>query len=222
VVDHEAAIRHLLRACLETNGYGVVEAATGDEGIGAARRCRPAAVLLDMGLPDMSGLLALKRMRDSTPAPVLVVSDRDGETDKIDALDCGASDYITKPFTTGELMARLRVTQRHYTPPDAQSGVFASGRLRVDLDSRLVTVTGRKVNLTPTEYSLLRLFIRNAGKVLTHRRILSKIWGRNELDNKDYVRVYLAYLRGKLEANPAKPELLITEPGVGYRLVVGD
>ena len=219
LVEDESQIRRLLRVCLERNGYAVIEAATGDQGIEQAIRTQPDAVLLDLGLPDMDGLAVLKRLREWSQVPVLVVSVRGQDEDKITALDSGANDYITKPFSTGELLARLRAAHRS-NPAPAQNEVFRSGTLKVDLANRTVTVAGRAVKLTATEYSLLRLFIQHAGKVLTHGQILREIWGTNDPEKTGYLRVYMAYLRDKLESHPAEPELLITEPGVGYRLVV--
>lgn len=221
VIDDEVQIRRLLRLCLEMNGYDVVEAATGQAGIEEAVRRQPDLVLLDMGLPDMDGLAVLKRLREWSQVPVLVVSVRRLEDDKIAALDSGANDYLTKPFGTGELLARLRVLQRA-THPRPTMEVFHSGPLSVDPTARTVKVKGRAVHLTATEYSLLLLFVQHAGKVLTHGHLLREVWGVQEADKTGQLRVYMGYLRDKLEANPAKPELLITEPGVGYRLAVGD
>jgi two-component system KDP operon response regulator KdpE len=221
VIDDEVQIRRLLRVCLEMNGYDVVEAATGQSGIEEAARCQPDLVLLDMGLPDMDGLTVLKRLREWSQAPILIVSVRRNEDDKISALDNGANDYITKPFSTGELLARLRVLQR-VAHPRPTLEVFRSGPLSVDLTTRTVKVKGHAVRLTATEYSLLLLFVQHAGKVLTHGQLLREIWGVQEAEKTGPLRVYMGYLRDKLEANPAKPGLLITEPGVGYRLVVQD
>jgi two-component system, OmpR family, KDP operon response regulator KdpE len=218
VIDDELQIRRLLRVCLEANGYRVTEAATGKEGIAEAAQRPPDVVLLDLGLPDMEGVSVLKRLREWSQVPVVVLSVRDREEDKIAALDNGADDYVTKPFSSGELLARLRVAQRHATPA-SETTVFRSGHLEADLAARLVKRKGEEVKLTATEYSLLRLFIQHAGKVLTHRQILREVWGPNYVEQTHYLRVYLAHLREKLEANPAQPELLITEPGVGYRLV---
>jgi two-component system, OmpR family, KDP operon response regulator KdpE len=219
VIDDEVQIRRLLRVCLEMNGYDVVEAATGQSGIEEAVRCQPDIVLLDLGLPDIDGLNVLKRLREWSQAPVLVVSVRHREDDKITALDNGANDYITKPFGTGELLARLRVLQRS-AQPRTRVEVFHSGPLSVDLTSRTVKIKNRTIRLTATEYSLLLLFVQHAGKVLTHGQLLREIWGVAEVEKTGPLRVYVGYLRDKLEANPAKPELLITEPGVGYRLVI--
>lgn len=218
VVDDELQIRRLLRACLEGNGYRVIEATTGQEGITQAAQHPPDVVLLDLGLPDMDGVTVLKRLREWSRVPVVVLSVRDREEDKIAALDNGADDYVTKPFGTGELLARLRVAQRH-TLPASESPLFRSGDLEVDLTARVVKVRGRDVKLTATEYSLLRLFIQHAGKVLTHRQILKEVWGPGYLEQTHYLRVYIAHLREKLEADPAKPQLIATEPGVGYRLI---
>lgn len=221
VIEDEVQIRRLLRLCLERDGYEVLEAATGDQGLGEAVRCRPNAVLLDLGLPDMDGLTVLKRLREWSQTPVLVVSVRENEKDKISALDNGANDYITKPFSTGELLARLRASQRTAQPRDATAS-FSSGTLKVDLAARTVKVRGRAVRLTAKEYALLVLFIQHAGKVLTHGHILREIWGQDSEANIGHLRVYMKYLREKIEANPAEPELLVTEPGVGYRLVLRD
>jgi two-component system KDP operon response regulator KdpE len=218
VIDDELQMRRLLRVCLEANGYRVQEAASGTEGIAEAAQHPPDVVILDLGLPDMEGVAVLKRLREWSRVPVVVLSVRDREEDKIAALDNGADDYVTKPFSSGELLARLRVAQRH-AAPSSETTVFRSGQLEVDLAARVVKLKSREVKLTATEYSLLRLFVQHAGKVLTHRQILREVWGPNYVEQTHYLRVYLAHLREKLEANPAQPELLITEPGVGYRLV---
>jgi len=218
VIDDELQMRRLLRVCLEANGYRVLEAATGTEGIAEAAQHPPDVVILDLGLPDMEGVAVLKRLREWSQVPVVVLSVRDREEDKIAALDNGADDYVTKPFSSGELLARLRVAQRHATPA-SEATVFRSGQLEVDLAARVVKLKGKEVKLTATEYSLLRLFVQHAGKVLTHRQILREVWGPNYVEQTHYLRVYLAHLREKLEASPAQPELLITEPGVGYRFV---
>jgi two-component system, OmpR family, KDP operon response regulator KdpE len=219
VIDDEVQIRRLLRVTLEKNGYGVVEAGTGEDGIGEAARCSPDAVLLDLGLPDMDGLKVLKRLREWSQVPVLVVSVRGHEDEKITALDNGANDYVTKPFSAGELVARLRASLRH-TQPAAKLTEFRSGRLYVDLATRTIKADDRRIRLTATEYSLLHLFIQHAGKVLTHGQIVREIWQAEESEKVGQLRVYMAYLREKLEANPGEPELLITEPGIGYRLVL--
>lgn len=219
VIDDEVQIRRLLRVTLEKSGYEVVEAATGEEGIGEAALCSPDAVILDLGLPDIEGITVLTRLREWSQVPVLILSVHSQEDEKIKALDSGANDFVTKPFSTGELLARLRVAQRS-AQPAKQAEVFHSGELSVDLSTRTVKVSGKKIRLTAKEYSLLRLFVQHAGKVLTHRTILREVWGPDDVEQTGYLRVYMAYLREKLEGNPTEPELFITEPGVGYRLVL--
>jgi two-component system, OmpR family, KDP operon response regulator KdpE len=218
VIDDEIQIRRLLRVTLEGNGYRVIEAATGQAGLAEAAQHPPDIVLLDLGLPDIEGVTVLKRLREWSQVPVVVLSVRDREEDKVAALDHGADDYVTKPFSGGELLARLRVAQRH-SAPVAESSVFRSGQLEVDFAARTVRLGGKEVKLTPTEYSLLRLFVRHAGKVLTHQQILREVWGPNYVEQTHYLRVYMAHLREKLEADAARPQLLRTEPGIGYRLV---
>ncbi len=220
IIDDEVQIRRLLRVTLEASGYRVFEAATGNEGLVEAAQRHPDVVILDLGLPDMEGVAVLRRLREWSKVPVVVLSVRDREEDKIAALDSGADDFVTKPFGTGELMARLRVAQRH-AQPEAETTLFAVGDLEVDLAARVVKVRGKEVKLTSTEYSLLRLFVRHAGKVLTHHQILREVWGPTYIEQTHYLRVYMAHLREKLEKQPDRPELFITEPGVGYRLFVG-
>jgi two-component system KDP operon response regulator KdpE len=215
VIEDEPGLRRLLRFCLEREGYEVRESQNGEEGLDAIGQQMPDAVLLDMSLPDTDGLAVLKRLREWTQVPVLVLSERGEEAEKIMVLDSGANDYVTKPFSTGELLARLRVTQRYAKTPAQQTKVFRSGDLVVDLASRTVRVKGKRAKLTPTEYSLLRLFVQNAGKVLTHRQIFREVWGPAENDKIGYIRVYLTSLRNKLAR-----ELIVTEPGIGYRLVL--
>lgn len=220
VIDDEVQIRRLLRLTLEANGYRVFEATTGQEGLLAAALHRPDVVLLDLGLPDLDGVTVLKRLREWSQVPVVVLTVRDREEDKIAALDAGADDYVTKPFATGELLARLRVAQRH-AHPGPQESVFRAREIEVDLVRRVVTRGGREVKLTATEYALLALFVRHAGRVLTHRQLLSEVWGPNAAGQTHYLRVYVAHLRDKLEADSSKPDLIVTESGVGYRLVAG-
>jgi two-component system KDP operon response regulator KdpE len=218
VIDDEPQMRRLLRVTLEANGYHVFDAETGQEGIEQAAQRLPDVILLDLGLPDFDGVTILERLREWSRAPIIVLTVRDRESDKIAALDAGADDYVTKPFSPGELLARLRVVQRR-TQPESDTVVFRSGQLQVDLAARVVTVKGKDMKLTATEYSLLRLFVQYAGKVLTHRQILREVWGPNYTEQTHYLRVYMTHLREKLEANPAKPEMFITETGVGYRLL---
>ncbi len=219
VVDDEVQIRRFLKISLEGSGYAVHEAGTGQEGLFIAAKARPDLLILDLGLPDLDGIEVLKQLREWTQIPVIILSVRDADQEKVAALDAGADDYLTKPFSTDELMARLRVALRHAQPaPDLP--IFSAGALQVDLTRRLVTVDGEPIKLTPTEYALLRLMIQHAGRVLTHRQILKEVWGPAYVEETHYLRVYFAQLRQKLEQNPALPQLLITEPGVGYRLVV--
>jgi two-component system KDP operon response regulator KdpE len=217
IIDDEVQIRRLLRVTLEANGYRVLEAASGPDGLAEAAQRNPGVIILDLGLPGMDGQTVLKRLREWSRAPVLVLSVQEGEGDKVSALDNGADDYMTKPFSTAELLARLRVVQRRALP-EADNAVFRSGNLEVDLSGRQVRVKGQEIKLTPTEYSFLRLLVRHAGKVVTQRQILKEVWGPAYGDQTHYLRVYMAHLRDKIEADPARPELLLTEPGVGYRL----
>ena len=218
VIDDEPQIRRLLRVTLEANGYHVFDAETGQEGIEQAAQRLPDVILLDLGLPDLDGLTVLKRIREWSRAPIIILTVRDRESDKIAVLDAGADDYVTKPFSPGELLARLRVVQRR-AQPESDTALFRSGHLEVDLAARVVTANGKDVKLTATEYSLLRLFVQHSGKVLTHRQILREVWGPNYTEQTHYLRVYMTHLREKLETNPAKPEMFITEAGVGYRLL---
>lgn len=220
VIDDEPQIRRLLTVTLEANAYRVLTAASGQEGLVLAAQHRPALVVLDLGLPDIPGQEVLRRLREWTSAPVIILSVQDDEAGKVAALDSGADDYVTKPFNTAELLARLRVALRHASKPD-EAVVFQSGRLVMDLASRRVTVGGREVKLTATEYKLLHLLVRHAGKVLTHRQLLREVWGQGHEDHTHYLRVYVAHLREKIEADPSRPKLIATEPGVGYRLLEG-
>ncbi len=218
VIDDEPQIRRLLTISLEAGGYRVITANSGQEGLVLVAQHRPEVILLDLGLPDLSGLAVLKRLREWTQVPVVILTVQDAETDKIAALDTGADDYVTKPFNTGELLARLRAARRHADKSRPEEPLFQTGDLVVDLVARRVTRKGQPVKLTATEYALLRLFIRHAGKVLTHRQILREVWGPTHEEHTHYLRVYIAHLREKLEKTPATPTLLITESGVGYRL----
>lgn len=221
VIDDEPQIRRLLGVTLEANGYTVINAATGRDGIVQAAQGRPEIILLDLGLPDMDGVAVLHRIREWSQVPVIVLSVRDREHDKIAALDAGADDYVTKPFGSGELLARLRTTLRRSQPAVA-GAIFRVGKVEVDLAARAVRKGGAEVKLTPTEYALLRLLVVHAGKVLTHRQLLTEVWGPNAVEQTQYLRVHVAHLREKLEDDPAQPRLIITEPAVGYRFVEGD
>lgn len=216
IIDDEIQIRRLLRVALEAENYQVHEAETGQQGLAEIAARRPAIVLLDLGLPDLDGLEVLKRLREWSDTPVIVLSVRDDEAGKIAALDAGAEDYVTKPFSTLELLARLRAAQRK-TRTEEESAVFKSGDLMVDLSARVVTRGGHEVKLTATEYALLRLFVRHAGRVLTHRYILREIWGPKSEEHRQYLRVYVTHLRQKIEPDPTKPHLIKTESGIGYR-----
>ena len=221
IIDDEIQIRRLLRVALEGADYAVQEADTGQLGLQEVALHRPDVVLLDLGLPDLDGLEVLRRLREWSEVPVLILSVRDGESDKVAALDAGADDYVTKPFSTVELLARLRAAQRRARPAE-DSAVYIHGPLQVDLAARRVTRAGREVRLTATEYALLALFVRHAGRVLTHRQILREVWGPKSEEHRTYLRVYLTHLRKKIEPDPAAPTLLRTESGIGYRLAAAE
>jgi len=221
IVDDEPQIRRLLTVTLEANAYRVLAAASGQEGVVLAAQHRPALVILDIGLPDLSGQEVLRRLREWSNAPVIVLSVQDDEKGKVAALDAGADDYVTKPFNTDELLARLRVALRRSTKTEEAAVVYARN-LVVDMSTRRVTVSGKEVKLSKIEYDLLRLLARHAGKVLTHRQILQEVWGPGHENDTHYLRVYIAHLREKLETNPESPELILTELGVGYRFIATD
>ncbi len=216
IIDDEVQIRRLLRVALEGEKYQVHEAENGQQGLIEIANYKPAIVLLDLGLPDLEGLEVLKRLREWSEAPVIVLTVRDDVHEKVAALDAGADDYVTKPFSTPELLARLRAAQRK-TRPEEEISVFKNGDLVVDLTARVVTRAGREIKLSATEYALLRLFVRHPGRVLTHRYILREIWGPKSEEHRQYLRVYVTHLRQKIESDPAKPSLIKTAPGIGYR-----
>lgn len=219
IVEDEPPMRRFLRASLTSHGFGLVEAATGVEAVALATSHNPEVILLDLGLPDGDGIALTRTIREWSRVPIIVISARGRETDKVEALDAGADDYLTKPFGVNELLARIRVALRHVQQAGgAQSPVLEVGPLRVDVARREVTLDGREVHLTPLEYRLLALLAQNAGKVLTHRQILKEVWGPGHTEQTHYLRVYMAQLRRKIEVDPAQPRLLSTEPGVGYRL----
>jgi two-component system KDP operon response regulator KdpE len=222
VVEDDAQIRRFLRATLAAEGYSFQEALTAEEGIAQAAARQPDLILLDLGLPDRDGLEVIRRVREWSQTPIVVLSARGQEKDKIAALDLGADDYIAKPFGVGELLARIRAALRRSAAlvQDGPGTVFRFGRVEVDLDKRVVRAGGQEVHLTPNEYKLLGVLIKHAGKVLTQRQLLSEVWGPNQTEQAQYLRVYVAQLRRKLESDPARPKHLQTEPGVGYRLVV--
>ena len=218
VVDDEPAIRRYLRVSLMAHGHTVFEAATGQDAVAAVSAQRPDLVILDLGLPDLSGIEVTRLLREWSQIPIIIVSVNELETDKIAALDAGADDYVTKPFSMGELLARIRTSLRHRLAAQTDQPVFESGNLKVDLSKRQVLVDGREVRLTPTEYELLRVLVVHAGRVVTHQQLLREVWGPADVDQTQYLRVYVAQLRQKIEADPACPQHLLTEPGVGYRL----
>ncbi|MCI0682780.1 MAG: response regulator [Gemmataceae bacterium] len=220
LVEDEAPIRRFLRASFVDQNYRLVEAESGAQGLRAAAQQPPDLVILDLGLPDMDGQDFLQRLREWYRGPIIILSARDQEKQKIMALDHGADDYLTKPFSTGELLARMRVALRHAAHPAGEPGssAFTVGALKVDLAARRVFVGNHEIHLTPLEYKLLGILVQHAGKVLTHRFLLKEVWGPHHLHETHYVRVFMASLRRKLEADPAEPRYLLTEPGVGYRL----
>lgn len=218
VIDDELAIRRFLRASLNSDEYELIEAENGQQGIHATATKNPDVVLLDLGLPDMDGVEVARSIREWSQVPIIVLSARGREQDKIDALDAGADDYLTKPFGVGELMARIRVALRHASKQEGPEPVLSIDGVRIDLSARQVTRDGVEVHLTPNEYKLLAMLVRNAGRVVTHKQLLQEVWGPGYEFETHYLRVYLGQLRQKLEANPAQPQFLINEPGVGYRL----
>jgi two-component system KDP operon response regulator KdpE len=222
VVDDEPQIRRFLRTSLSAHGYRVIEAACGRDAITLAATEQPEVVLLDLGLPDIDGLEVIQRLREWSTVPIIVVSVRGQEAEKIAALDQGADDYVTKPFGMGELLARIRTALRHRWQADIDAPVWHTGGLTVDLVRRVVTVAGREVKLTPKEYDLLRVLVTHAGKVVTHQHLLREVWGPGAVHETPYLRVYVGQLRQKIEADPTQPRYLLTEPGVGYRLRPSD
>jgi two-component system KDP operon response regulator KdpE len=220
LIEDEPQMRRFLRITLQSQGYRFVEAATAREGLMQATTRNPDVVLLDLGLPDLDGLEVTKRLREWSHIPIIVISAREQEQDKVRALDAGADDYLTKPFNAGELLARIRVALRHAARQntDQNEPVFALRNLRVDLALRQVYVDDKEVHLTPIEYKLLMVLVRHAGKVITHTQLLKEVWGPAHVNEVQYLRVYMTQLRHKLEADPARPQFLMNEPGIGYRL----
>lgn len=219
VIDDEIQIRRLLKIGLEDSGYSVFDAEDGKRGIQELINHKPSIVLLDLGLPDEDGLIVLKKIREFSDVPVIILSVRNSEKDIIAALDSGANDYITKPFNIGELLARIRASLRYYQP-EQTNPVFTNGNISVDFSTRTVKNKDEVIKLTTTEFSLLTLFIRNAGKVLTHQYILKEVWGKPFSDETQYLRVYIAQLRKKFEDDSTKPKIFVTESGVGYRMTL--
>ncbi|MBL8670144.1 MAG: response regulator [Alphaproteobacteria bacterium] len=220
VVDDEPQIQRFLRPSLGANGYDMIEAATGAEALRRAAADAPDVVVLDLGLPDMDGKDVIRQLRAWSEVPVIVLSARDREAEKIEALDLGADDFVNKPFGIGELMARLRAALRHRLRKAGETPVFRAGSLVVDLVKRLVTRDGEPVRMSPKEYDLLRVLVQAAGRVVTHRQLLVAVWGPAHVEDTQYLRVYVGQLRHKIEDDPTQPRLVLTEPGVGYRLFV--
>jgi two-component system KDP operon response regulator KdpE len=217
VVDDERAIRRYLHAALNAQGYTVYEASSGKDALDMAVANRPDLIILDLGLPDMDGVEVTRLLREWSKTPIIILSVREQETDKISALDAGADDYLTKPFSSGELLARIRAAFRHSSPA-ASNPVFETDGLLVDLTRRLVRVGNEEISLTPTEYDLLRILVQNAGRVLTQNQLLRQVWGIAYVSESHLLRVNMSNLRRKIEPDPTRPHYIITEPGVGYRL----
>jgi len=221
LIEDEPEIRRFLRATLSSHGYRLFEAVNAKEGLQAAETRQPDLIILDLGLPDLDGLEVIRQLREWTQVPILVLSARGQEADKVTALDAGADDYVSKPFGVGELLARMRVSLRRLERMGrgADEQVFTANELQIDLAHRRVLVKGQDIHLTPIEYRLLTTLARHAGKVLTRNQLLKEVWGRAYTDQAHYLHVYMAHLRRKIEVDPAQPRYILTEPGVGYRLV---
>jgi two-component system KDP operon response regulator KdpE len=222
VIDDEKQIRRMLKAALSGYGYDIAEASSGHEGLNQTAIFHPDLIILDLGLPDLDGIEVIKRLREWTQIPIIILSVREHEDDKIKALDVGADDYVTKPFSMGELLARIRVALRHVAKSEDEPILTFFGELTVDLAHRNVILKGEDVKLTPTEYEILKYLALQAGRVVTHGQLLRAIWGPNYQEETQYLRVYIGQLRRKIEADPSQPTYIITEPGVGYRLVTRD
>ncbi len=222
VIEDDPSIRRFLRTSLSTHAFNVFEADTAKQGIIEVGIRKPDLLILDMGLPDMDGFDVIKAIRAWSTVPIIILSARSSEQQKIDALDVGANDYLTKPFGFGELLARIRVALRHAMRPQEQmqNDVFITGNLKVDLLNRVVSVDEEEIHLTPIQYRLLMVLVKNAGRVLTHQQILNEVWGPSYKENAHYLRIYMSQLRQKLETDPTQPKLLVTESGVGYRLKI--
>jgi two-component system, OmpR family, KDP operon response regulator KdpE len=221
IIDDEKQILRMLKVALEGNGYDVAEAASGHDGLNQTAVFHPDLIILDLGLPDMDGIEVIKRLREWTRVPIIILSVREHEDDKIGALDAGADDFVTKPFGMGELLARLRVALRHTAKTDDEP-ILTFGELTMDLARRIVTLRGEEIKLTPTEYEILKYLALQAGRVVTHRQLLRAVWGPNYQEQTHYLRIYIGQLRHKIEIDPSQPAYIITEPGVGYRLITGE
>lgn len=218
IIDDEIQIRRILKITFEAEGYKVIEAECGEDGIIKSASFHPHLIILDLGLPDEDGVNVLEKIREWSSIPIVVVSVRNAEEDIIQALNKGADDYLTKPFNTGELLARIKANLRRTTLIQ-ESSIYLNGDLKIDLSSHIATKNGEELKLTVTEYELLTLLAKNSGKVLTHRFILKEVWGPSYIEQSQYLRVFVGQLRKKIEEDPAKPELIVTESGVGYRMV---
>lgn len=219
VIDDESQIRRLLRVALTAYGYEVKEVICGQDGLREAAVYRPDLIILDLGLPDIDGLQLLRQLREWSEIPVIILSVKEHEQDKITALDTGADDYVSKPFSMGELLARIRTALRHSCHEDGENAILSFNDLEIDIAQRRVKVSGKGVKLTPTEYELLKTLAIHSGKVLTHRQLLTTVWGKAYENDTHYLRVYIGQLRRKIESDPTRPKHLITESGVGYRLL---
>jgi two-component system KDP operon response regulator KdpE len=219
IIDDEVSIRRLIKVSLKSQDYNIIEAVNGQEGIQQAAMARPDLIILDLGLPDMDGLKVLKAIREWANMPIIVLTVRDSEIDKISLLDAGANDYLTKPFSMPELLARIRVALR-LTAVSGSCPIFRTGDLEIDFAGHIVKLNNQEIRLTATEYKLLSLLAKNAGKLMTQRQLLKEIWGISAIEHSHYLRIYVGQLRRKLEQDSSRPRLIITEPGVGYRLNV--
>lgn len=222
IIDDEIQIRRFLKMSLEAYNYKVIEAKTGEEGMMHLGSLKPDLILLDLGLPDMDGKDFLLKLREWSSIPVIILTVKDSEQDKITLLDAGADDYLTKPFSVGELQSRIKVALRHNIGIVSKDNIFKTGNLKIDFSKRLVFVENKKIKLTPTEYSFLTLLAKHAGKVVTQAQIMREIWNPNLEDETQYLRIYVLQLRRKIEKDPSNPKIIITEPGVGYRLIVDE
>lgn len=219
LIEDELQMRRFLRVTLQSEAYRVLEAETAKEGLAQAATCSPEVILLDLGLPDMDGLDVIKAIREWSMIPIIVISAREQEGDKVKALDGGADDYLTKPFSAGELLARIRVSLRHaaFAQQDQKEAVFTAGDLKIDFLKREVSCGGQEIHLTPIEYRLLTVLVKNVGRVMTHRQILKDVWGPGYVEQTHYLRVFMNQLRKKIEADSARPQYFLNEPGIGYR-----
>ena len=222
IIDDEPQIRKLLKVTLQAHNFEINEASCGEDGMYQASTTHPDLIVLDLGLPDISGMEVLHRIREWSRIPIIVLTAKEREEDKIVALDSGADDYVTKPFSMGELVARIRVALRHVAK-SANEPILQFGKLMIDLAQRLVELDGNRVKLTPTEYDLLKILASNAGKVITQRQLLQQVWGGHHHEsNSHYLRIYIGHLRKKLEEDPTRPQFIETEPGIGYRFILQD